>query len=213
MYNYTTAWNQWIFWINVKGSVDAFTQSCTDDFSSPLKAKFLKTLCYLTTEWVSQSMPHDKHRKRHRIFLCEWSVGCTLRPLVRTSFHLPLQPKPSTLPACPYPQNVLHGAALCVGWQVRALPASPRLQPQGVQPTQGHLSSSSTLPFLSWEKILERWLLTTISGVFLLFLSQEQNIATQKHSTISRVFTCLDRIVHLIEASTCNEQPVYPEIW
>lgn len=50
-------------------------------------------------------------------------------------------------------------------------------------------------------------------GFFLLFVSQEQNIATQTHSTLSRVFTCLDRIVQLIETSTRNEQPAYLEIW
>lgn len=78
-----------------------------------------------------------------------------------------------------------------------------------------HLRSSST-PFsiqvgrsVPYTKILERWLITTI---FFLFLSQEQNIATQAPSTISRLFACLDRIVHLTETSTHNEQPICPPI-
>lgn len=47
---------------------------------------------------------------------------------------------------------------------------------------------------------------TTHNHNLFLFLSQEQNIVAQAPSTISRFFTCLDRIVHLTEASTRNEQ-------
>lgn len=50
----------------------------------------------------------------------------------------------------------------------------------------------------------------------LLFPSREQNTATQTPSTISRVFTCLDRIVHLTQTSikpSMSTVSVYLEIW
>lgn len=181
--------------------------------------------CAIWPQNECHSMPHDKFRKHYRIFLLwEWSMEHKLRPLVRTSFHLPLQPKANTLPACPYPLAVLQGAALRVGWQAQALKAplcqacslrgaahpGTSQQQQQQQHTSFPMQAEKNAPYTN---SLEGWLLAAFAGVFLLFMSQEENIATQTHSTVSRVFSCLDRIVHLAEASTCNEQPVYWEIW
>lgn len=68
---------------------------------------------------MSQCMLPVKSRKSHGMFcLCEWTAGYKLRPLVRTSLHLPLNTciwSTTPLPLTAAPSS--HAAQYCsVGW-------------------------------------------------------------------------------------------------
>lgn len=158
-----------------------------------LKAKFLKTLCRLNMKWMSQSMPLHKTRKCHRIFFsCKWSTGYKLRSFGENILSSATTTEAQQPLILPLPPSHAAGAALCVGWRVQALPASPPPAPPSLQPSgcaaclvtsqqQQHMSFPMQVEkSVLHTKILKRWFLNTIS-FFYFYLCHVNRILPLRH--------------------------------
>lgn len=129
----------------------------------------------------------------------------------------------STTPSCLTTTPPSHTSQYCsVGWLTHIgfyrLPStsSAKLAASGVCSLPGHISvvaaHSLFYPGRKECTLLQNFGKTTHNDN-LLFISvtrTEYCHSGGNISTISRVFTCLHKIVHLTEASTCNGQPICP---
>lgn len=125
-------------------------QSYTNAFNSPLKAKFLKTLCYLTTEWMSQYAAWQIQEALQDFSLMGMIHGAQNQAFGENILSSATTTEGQHPPSLPLPPSCASGCCSACWLTDTGSQGSPvpSLQPQGCSPPR-HISAAAAAHFLS----------------------------------------------------------------